>query len=112
MPRQASLGPMDAVFNLATTHLVPFTAKGDTCLFTRKDGEAFVTACRREGHPILGIECYQDDEELTLLPDPIADFSALASTPREAFVRQSCHDALHFIRTEVPAHTLCEFVLG
>ena len=113
LPRQVSFRPMDVVFDLATTHLVPFAASGDTCLFTHKDSEAFVAACRREGHSILGIECYRDDDKgPTLLPEPIADFSSLTSTPREEFVRQSCHDALHFIRTMVPAQTLCEFVLG
>ena len=101
------------VFEFATKHLVSFTVSGDTCLFTHENSEAFVTACRREGQSILGIECYRDDDQgPTLLPEPIADFSTLASNSREECVRQSCHDALHFIRTVVPTQTLCEFVLG
>jgi len=104
---------MDVVFDLATTHLVPFTVKGAACLFTREACVAFVAACRHEGRPILGIECYRDaDTGPTLLPEPLADFSSLASTPRESYVRQTCDEALHFIRTAVLAQTLCEFVLG
>ena len=104
---------MDAVFDLATTQQVPFTVKGDACLFTPEGCVAFVAACRREGRPILGIECYQDATTgPTLLPEPLADFSSLRSLPHEGYVRQTCDEALHFIRTTVPVQMLCEFVLG
>ena len=104
---------MDVVFDLATAHLVPFAVRGDACLFAREDAAAFVVACQREERPILGIECYRDDNQgPTLLPEPMADFSSLASTPHQEWVRRSCHEALHFIRSVVPVHALCEFVLG
>ena len=104
---------MDVVFDLATTQQVPFAVKGDACLFTPEGCVAFVAACRREGRAILGIECYQDASTgPALLPEPLADFSSLPSIPREEYVRQTCDEALRFIRTAVPAQTLCEFVLG
>jgi hypothetical protein len=104
---------MDAVFDLATTQQGPFTVKGDASPFIPEGGVAFVAACRREGRPILGIEGYHDATTgPALLPEPLADFSSLRSLPHEGYVRPTCDEALHLIRTAVPAQTSCEFVLG
>jgi hypothetical protein len=104
---------MDAVFDLATKHLVPFRVLGDACLFSQEASMAFIGACESQGLPILGIECYLDSSTgLKLLPAELADFSLMPSTPREVFVRQTCQEARQFIRTLPHTQTLCEFVVS
>jgi hypothetical protein len=104
---------MDAVFDLATKHFVPFRVLGDACLFTQEASMAFIGACESQGLPIVGIECYLDSGTgLTLLLEEIADFSSLPSTPRGVFARQTCQEARQFIRTLPHPQLLCEFVVS